>query len=86
MGKPNIVSDSLRAAAQKHSGRVITCDCGTRCRGNGGWSSHKRACKVFQALRDTRLAFERVRIESYLTKGHGRGEAVALARRACPTE
>lgn len=40
----NIVSDKRRAAARKHALKTWTCSCGKQGRGNGGWSSHKRAC------------------------------------------
>lgn len=41
----NIVSDSRRAAARKHARRIYTCSCGKSVRGNGGWSSHRKACR-----------------------------------------
>lgn len=41
----NIVSDKRRAAARKHATRVHTCSCGKTVRGNGGWSSHRKACR-----------------------------------------
>lgn len=44
-----IVSAQRRAAARRHAERVRTCICGKVCRGNGGWSSHRKACKVVQA-------------------------------------
>lgn len=40
----NIVSDSRRASARKHATRTFTCSCGKVARGNGGWSSHRKAC------------------------------------------
>jgi hypothetical protein len=43
---PNIVSAKRRAAAQKHAARVYTCICGKVCHGNGGISSHKKACPI----------------------------------------
>lgn len=54
MSGPNIVSDNRRAAAQKHASRIAICLCGKACRGNGGWSSHKKACKAFQEARARR--------------------------------
>lgn len=47
----NIVSDKRRASARKHASRAHECPCGKVCHGNGGWSSHKRACAVYQAIR-----------------------------------
>ncbi len=41
----NIVSDRRRAAARKHASRVYQCSCGKSVRGNGGWSSHRKACR-----------------------------------------
>lgn len=43
----NVVSEARRNQARKHATRVHRCTCGKVCRGNGGWSSHKRACKVY---------------------------------------
>ena len=42
---------SSDASVRKHATRAHTCPCGKRCLGNGGWSSHKRACPVYQAAR-----------------------------------
>lgn len=47
----NIVSDKRRAQARKHAERRYVCSCGRVCSGNGGWSSHKRACAVYQEAR-----------------------------------
>jgi hypothetical protein len=33
-----------RLSSMTHARRSYTCVCGKRCTGNGGWSSHKRAC------------------------------------------
>ena len=44
-----IVSDKRRAQARKHADRSVTCLCGKVCHGNGGWSSHKKACSVWIA-------------------------------------
>ncbi|WP_158304641.1 hypothetical protein [Methylibium petroleiphilum] len=41
----NIVSNKRRAAARKHATRIHTCSCGKTVRGNGGWSSHRKACR-----------------------------------------
>lgn len=39
-----VVSAARRRSAQRHADRVHTCPvCDARIRGNGGWSSHKRA-------------------------------------------
>jgi hypothetical protein len=40
-----IISDKRKASARKHAKRVHVCGrCGKECRGNGGWSSHRKAC------------------------------------------
>jgi hypothetical protein len=41
----NIVSEKRRAAARKHAQKVWLCVCGLQGKGNGGWSSHKKACR-----------------------------------------
>ena len=33
-----------RRSSMTHARRTYTCVCGKECSGNGGWSSHKRAC------------------------------------------
>lgn len=38
-----------RKSSMTHARRTYTCVCGKECRGNGGWSSHKRACAAWQA-------------------------------------
>ncbi|MDE0854117.1 MAG: hypothetical protein OSA97_06820 [Nevskia sp.] len=48
-----------RISSMTHAKRVHVCPCGKRCRGNGGWSSHKKACAVYQS----RLAVARTRLE-----------------------
>lgn len=40
-----------RKSSMTHARRTYTCVCGKECRGNGGWSSHKRACKQWQESR-----------------------------------
>lgn len=47
----NIVSDKRKEQARKHSRRSFTCVCGKICRGNGGWSSHKKARLRWQEAR-----------------------------------
>ena len=37
------------AARRKHAKYARTCKCGRVVRGNGGWSSHQKACKVANA-------------------------------------
>lgn len=59
-GRPN---DPVRAKAKAsaHAKHSHTCPCGRVVFGNGGWASHKRACKVYQekaADREIRRAFE----------------------------
>lgn len=41
-------SDGRRKSSMTHAQRTHTCLCGKVCRGNGGWSSHKRACAEWQ--------------------------------------
>lgn len=42
------VSEARKAQARKHASRVWTCSaCGKPCRGNGGKTSHQRACQPF---------------------------------------
>lgn len=43
-------------AARTHAGRTWTCACGRVCRGNGGRSSHQRACLTYKRDRLDRLA------------------------------
>lgn len=50
----NIVSEAKRNRARKHAARSYTCVCGRICHGNGGWSSHKRACAAYQDARATK--------------------------------
>lgn len=45
----NVVTEKRKSQARKHASRTRTCACGKVCRGNGGWSSHKRACAVWKA-------------------------------------
>lgn len=44
---PNIVSEKRKQAARKHADRIWTCKCGKECRGNGGKTSHQRACNIW---------------------------------------
>ncbi len=48
-------SEARRARAAKHASRSHTCVCGRVCHGNGGWSSHKRACAALAEVRAQRL-------------------------------
>jgi hypothetical protein len=41
-------ADGKRRSSQSHARRVHLCPCGRKLRGNGGWSSHKVACKVYR--------------------------------------
>ncbi|WP_432263313.1 hypothetical protein [Cupriavidus sp. TMH.W2] len=45
------MSDKRKAQARKHAQEVHVCVCGKECRGNGGWSSHKRVCEQWKAAR-----------------------------------
>ncbi len=52
------ISEAGRAGKAGYSHHAIfshTCVCGRVCKGNGGWNSHKRACKAWQeaAQRDS---------------------------------
>lgn len=47
-------SNGKRCSSQTHARRDHTCPCGRVVFGNGGWSSHKRACTVYQAARALR--------------------------------
>ncbi len=49
-----IVSARRREQARKHAANVRVCSCGKVCRGNGGWSSHRRACKQQKAQHEQR--------------------------------
>lgn len=42
-----VVSLARRRAAQRHAERAWTCACGRTVHGNGGRSSHQRACLVY---------------------------------------
>lgn len=44
----HFMSDYRKIAARKHARRQHRCVCGKVCRGNGGWSSHKRACALWR--------------------------------------
>ncbi len=44
-------ADGKRKSSQTHARRARTCVCGMVCRGNGGWSSHKRSCPQWKAAR-----------------------------------
>jgi hypothetical protein len=43
----NIISDKRRTAARKHASRLRHCVCGKVCKGNGGWTSHTKACPAY---------------------------------------
>ena len=45
-----VVSAKRREQARKHAVREHLCWCGKLCRGNGGWSSHKRACDIHKSV------------------------------------
>ena len=44
-------ADGKRKSSMTHARRSHVCVCGKVCRGNGGWSSHSRACSQYQAAR-----------------------------------
>jgi hypothetical protein len=53
-------STGKRKSSMTHARRTYTCLCGKECRGNGGWSSHKRACALWQgAIAQKRAAQDR---------------------------
>lgn len=56
MSGANLVTDSRKRASRLHAVRSHECLCGKICHGNGGWSSHKKACPIFQAARQARFA------------------------------
>jgi hypothetical protein len=45
------VSDQRRRSSQRHAERGWTCYCGRTVFGNGGISSHKRACPAYREKR-----------------------------------
>ncbi|HEV6967427.1 hypothetical protein [Roseateles sp.] len=49
-------ANGKRRSSMTHATRSYTCTCGKVCRGNGGWSSHKRACADYQAAREASRA------------------------------
>ncbi|NNM65088.1 MAG: hypothetical protein HKL99_10820 [Burkholderiales bacterium] len=49
-------ADGKRRSSQAHATRAYTCTCGKVCHGNGGWSSHRKACSAHQEGRAARLA------------------------------
>ena len=58
-------SDGKRKSSMVHATRTWTCDCGRKVAGNGGKSSHQRACDVW-AEREVR------RMERFLASIAGR--------------
>ena len=46
----NIVSERRKNQARKHANRSYTCVCGKVCKGNGGRSSHRKACAAQRAV------------------------------------
>jgi len=51
-----IVSAKRREQARKHASRSFVCLCGKVCHGNGGSSSHKRACALWIAAMDAKMS------------------------------
>lgn len=49
-------ANGKRKSSMTHARRTHVCVCGKECRGNGGWSSHKKACAQYQAARAALLA------------------------------
>lgn len=47
-------ANGKRKSSQTHARRTYTCVCGKSFRGNGGWSSHKRACAPYREARARR--------------------------------
>jgi hypothetical protein len=43
-----------RKSSMTHARQSHTCMCGKVCRGNGGWSSHKKACPHWASYRERR--------------------------------
>lgn len=52
-------SDGKRRSSMTHARRKWTCVCGKDCLGNGGKSSHQRACRAYN---EARLATTRDRL------------------------
>ena len=48
---PAYTANGKRISSMTHAKRSVTCVCGKVCRGNGGWSSHRRACGPAQEAR-----------------------------------
>lgn len=59
-------ADGKRKSSMTHARHRWTCDCGFSCFGNGGSSSHKRACRVWAEA-------ELARNERFLTSVSSRG-------------
>lgn len=49
-------ANGKRKSSMTHARRTHTCVCGRECRGNGGWSSHKKACAQYQEARAVLLS------------------------------
>ena len=47
-------TNGKRRSSMTHARRTYTCVCGKKCRGNGGWSSHKAACQQWIEARAAR--------------------------------
>lgn len=58
------MSGARTRAAKVHAGRGWTCPCGRTVFGNGGKSSHQRACRTFKADRLAALDRTLARIEA----------------------
>jgi hypothetical protein len=56
----HVVTCERRLQARKHADRTHTCVCGQVCRGNGGWSSHKRNCPAWSKARNLPVTGDRL--------------------------
>lgn len=45
----------VKRAASVHASRTWTCPCGKVCKGNGGQSSHKKACAHYERAKYVRI-------------------------------
>lgn len=86
-----VVSRERKAAARRHADRSWTCACGKVCWGNGGHSSHQRACRVFQVhyldVKREQLARYQEQEQRRLSRGYDRmGDSYAALIRGVEDE
>jgi hypothetical protein len=82
-------ADGKRRSSMAHARHQWTCPCGRVCRGNGGKSSHQRACLVWaaEALRiaENMLAYAREHNLGYSIEAKWETERAALLARLTQT-